>query len=278
MIPSRLKIAYVFSGIVALLAFVAAGGGIFLHGLYRDNEFVKAAWYGNDLVTLFVIAPMLLGALWLAWRGSARALLVWMGLLVCVSYNYAFYLFGAAFNAFFLAYLALFALPLYAIALAIFEIDPDDIGSNFGPRTPVKWISVFLMVIAIPLAIVEIGQIGTFLFSGVLPQTIVDTGHPTGVVYALDLSFVIPCLLLAAVLLWQRRPWGYMLGAMMLTKGFTYGLVLIMSAAYIAGFSLQGKWDPLTPFYAFIAVGSFIGGLALLWRGREGESEGGGEH
>lgn len=71
---SSLNSAYILSALVALLAIVASAGGLFIDGLYRDNPFVTAGWYGNDLVTLVVAVPVLVAALILSMRGSlARA-------------------------------------------------------------------------------------------------------------------------------------------------------------------------------------------------------------
>jgi hypothetical protein len=75
---------------------------------------------------------------------------------------------------------------------------------------------------------------------------------------------VVPNTALAAILLWRHNAWGYILGAMMLVKAFTYGVVLCISTALIAGFSLTGNWDPLMPFYVFVALGGLIGSLVLL--------------
>jgi hypothetical protein len=54
-------------------------------------------------------------ALLLAHRGSDRARLVWLGVLACNVYDYAFYLFSTAFNDFFLLYAALESLSLIAL-------------------------------------------------------------------------------------------------------------------------------------------------------------------
>jgi hypothetical protein len=51
--------------------------------------------------------------------GSTRGMLIWLGLLAYALYNYAFYLFGAAFNALFLVYVAAFATPALALVAAL---------------------------------------------------------------------------------------------------------------------------------------------------------------
>jgi hypothetical protein len=83
-------------------------------------------------------------------------------------------------------------------------------------------------------------------------------------IFALDLSIVVPNTALAAVLLWRRHPWGLVLAIMMLVKAFAYGLVLSLSSTLIAGISKLGPWDPFLPFYLLVTVGSITGSLALL--------------
>lgn len=111
------RTAYVLSSIIGVLALMAAAGGLFLDDLYRDNRFVTLAWFGNDWVTLIVAVPILVTALTLSVRGSLRAQLVWLGMLNYTLYNFGFYLFGAAYNRFFLIYVALFALSIFALNL-----------------------------------------------------------------------------------------------------------------------------------------------------------------
>lgn len=48
----------------------------------------------------------------------------------------------------------------------------------------------------------------------------------TLVIQALDLGLVVPLAILAGILLWRRRPWGYMLTAIVLIKGFTLALAV----------------------------------------------------
>lgn len=107
MAQDKFKIAFVLSGIIAVLMFLASIGGLLIEKVYRDNEFFAALWRGNDWVTLFVAVPLLFGALFYARGGSFRAQLVWLGMLAYALYNYAFYLFAAAFNQLFLFYVAI---------------------------------------------------------------------------------------------------------------------------------------------------------------------------
>jgi hypothetical protein len=126
---------------IAILATVVSAGGLFLTGLYRDNPFVISAWKGNDLVTLFVVVPILIAALGFALRGSQRAQLVWIGALDYILYNYAFYLFVSAFNKFFLIYAALLGLSIFALIFGLLSLNVNAIAKRFRTKTPIKWIA-----------------------------------------------------------------------------------------------------------------------------------------
>jgi len=84
----------------------------------------------------------------------------------------------------------------------------------------------------------------------------------TSIVYALDLSLVIPAMVLAAILLWQNKGWGIVLSAIMLVKCFTYGLVLTFGTLLILKKGLGN--DPLLPIWLFITVGGLVGLFILL--------------
>src|ERR1044071_3908928 len=158
-------------------------------------------------------------------------MLLWLGGLGYMLYNYIFYLYGAAFNSFFLLYTALFSLSVYTLILVLMKTNVKAISRQFQQRTPVRWISGFLLFFSIPWSAMEISRAAGFVFTGRIPTDILVTGHPTGVVYATDLSLLMPAMILGAVLLWKRRPWGYLLSAVLLFKGITYGLALVAMSA-----------------------------------------------
>lgn len=263
MLSDQLRISWQLSWLTVGLAAIASAGGLLLPNLYQEtDEFYRTAWYGNDWVTLVAVVPMLALALWRSWRGSRRAQLVWLGGLWYMLYNYAFYLFGAVFNAFFLLYVALFTLSMYALFLGLYDLDLEGIRQSFRDRTPVRWISGFLVFITLPLLIVEGGQCVNFILTGVVPEV-------PSLIFALDLSFVIPASILGGILLWQRRAWGFVLAALMLVKGATYGLVLATNTILINARKLTETPDPLLPFYMIVAVGSLVFGWLLLRNLRE---------
>ena len=254
------KIAFVLSIIITVLMFLASIGGLLIEGLYRDNEFVASLWRGNDLVTLTAAVPLLVGALVFTGRGSTQAQLVWLGMLAYALYNYAFYLFGAAFNRFFLFYVAIFALSIYALVFALMKIDAWEIARQFRARTPVKLIGGYLILVAAGLSFLWTLASLRFVFTGEVPPDIVKTEHPTGIVYALDLSLLTPAMALGGIWLWRREPWGFILAAMSLIKGATYTLVLTVNSLLVASFYELPIWLLLT-LASLAAIGFLIGNM-----------------
>ncbi len=155
---SKQKYAVILSVLIAVLATIAAAGGLLLDGLYRDNEFVTTTWLGNDAVTLFLAVPILVAALVFTGRGSLKAQLVWLGVLDYMLYNYAFYLFGAAFNAFFLIYAALLGLSIFALIFGLVSLDVTRVSQQFSRGIPVRWIGGYFLFVALGLSVVYLAQ------------------------------------------------------------------------------------------------------------------------
>jgi hypothetical protein len=259
---NKLNTAFFLSGLVAILAIIASAAGLFAN-VYRDNAMVTAAYRGNDLITLSVVAPLLLVALMYSRRGSARWLLIWVGSVAYMLYNYIFYVYGAAFNPIFLLYVLLVGVSLWALILSMPRLDAAAISRQFSSRTPVRWIAGFMLLIPVIIGGVELMQIASYFADGKVPQAIAQTGHPTGVIYATDLAFLMPAIVVGAVLLWQRKPWGYVLGTIVMLKGVTYPLALV--AMVVFSLLANTGYDELLPVYIFFLVGSVIA-LGLLLR------------
>lgn len=242
------------TALIGVLLAVAAGSGLLLDPYGGETDFARNAFRGTDLVSLFVVLPLLVGAAWALRRGSTRGHLLWLGALGYVAYQYA-YVFAYSWNRLFLVYVALLSLAGFTLAAALIRIDPAGVAARFDDATPIRAAARFLTAVGVGLAVIELGQIVPTIFTGDVPKVVLDTGHPTSPVYVLDLGLVVPLLLLTAHWLRHRRPWGYVAAAIMLVKGATVGLSLL--AANLVGVVAGGTTDgPLNVLWAAIAGGS----------------------
>lgn len=238
---------------ICALAVIAAGAGLFVDGLYRDNAWVTPQNQGTDLVTLAVAIPVLLLAVRLAARGSARGAIVWFGVLGYVWYVYTGASFAYALNLAFLLYVALFALCIAALVVLAVRLDVDSIQSRFDSGAPIRPVALYTAFIAAMLAVLWLGQLMPFYTSGVLPEGMVQAGGQTMFVYVLDLGVVVPLAVLGAVWLWQHRPWGTVIAGFILVKVATMGLALLAMTWFLAR-SGQPVEAALSAVWVFLAA------------------------
>ena len=184
-------------------------------------------WFGNDWVTLVVAVPLLIAALVRVRQGSTRGLLLWLGMLGYSIYNYAFYLFGVALNAFFPLYITILILSVTTVILVLSHIDIAEVVTSFAPTTPVRIIGGYLMFVAVTFFVVWLGMWAAYAFAGT-PTPIEPEAWK--LVAALDLTMMMPALGLGGVLLWRRNGWGYLIAAIAAVQGALYLLVLSVNS------------------------------------------------
>lgn len=242
---------------------LASGTGLVFHELYQDNALVASSWYGNDSVTLFVATPLLVGGMVAARRGSRRGVLVWMGMLAYSLYNYAFYLFGAAFNSLFLVYAVLYTLSGFALIFGLVSLDAEGLYGRIQSDLPARWISGFMVFVAVALGGFYVALSLQYVVTGQVPAIIEAVGVHTNLIGALDLSMVVSVALLGGAWLWQERPWGYVLAVLWTVKGAVY--MLALSAATVATVVVgpSEDWTQLL-LWGPIGVGCVIAGILLL--------------
>ena len=156
---------YVLSAVIAALMAAQAVLGRVLEGQYRDVAWIRATWFGNDLVTLLLAVPLLVTALVLVRRGSVRALILWLGVLGYSAYNYAYYMLGAALNAFFPLYVLLLVLSVVTLILVVSRVDASQVAA-FRAQTPVRAIGGYLIFVAVGLSLVWFGMWAAYVFAG----------------------------------------------------------------------------------------------------------------
>jgi len=266
MTEKTLRVSYVLTVLVAVVQAIVSAGGVFAPALYRDNPLIRTSFHGQDIVTLYLAVPLLIIGLALELRGSVRGRLVWLAMLAYALYGNAFYLFGAAFNVFFLAYAALVGMSLYALLFSVPRIDVDALAAAFSPRTP-RWPVVgYMLLAAAGLGMLWTAMSASFLFTGRVPAPIVASGHPTGVVFALDLTLIVPAMLLGAVWLLQRRSWGWLLAAVLSIKGAVYTLSLAVATVIVQRAGLADGSE--LPVWATLTLFGALGAGVLLWNVR----------
>jgi hypothetical protein len=222
-----MRVARRLSTVLLAVMLTQALMGLAFPTAYGDVEWIRAAWLGNDGVTLVVAAPLLLVGLVRTAVGSVRGLLLWLGLIGYALYNYAFYLFGAALNAFFPIYVVALVLAVTVLILALSQIDATRFVHSVSPTAPVRFLGGSLVFIAVGLASAWIGIWAAYVFAG-RPTPVEPEAFK--LVAALDLSLMVPALTVGGVLIWRRMPGGLVISAIASIQGALYLLVLSVNS------------------------------------------------
>ena len=251
----------------ALLLAASSAAGLLIDNLYLEGQATVAMFRGYDLVALLVAVPGLAIVLMPRFASSSAAVLVRAGLLAFVAYDFAYYVFGMAFNRVFLLHVATLGSAVAALGVTVVALRVQTISV---PAKGCRVAAALLGVLAASLAIMWISGAIRFALFGTLPDDgnlLVSTIETTHLGYAMDLLVLVPAYFTGAVLLWRRRQWGVVLAAVAFVAGavtqVTYMAALVFQ--HRAGVAGSAAFDPLAPLLlAVYAVGSWL----LLWRPR----------
>lgn len=255
-----LKTPCVLSAVIAALMATQALLGRLFEGQYRDVAWIRATWFGNDWVTLLLAVPLLVTALVFLRRGSVRALILWLGVLGYSAYNSAYYMLGAALNAFFPLYVLLLVLSVVTLILAMSRVDVSHVAAALRAHTPVRAIGGYFVFVAVGLSLVWFGMWAAYVFAG-RPTPVEPEAFK--LVAALDTSMMVPVMVFGGVLLWRRNVWGGMVAGIAGIQGSLYLIVLSANATVAICRGLAEAPVEL-PVWGALAVATMIATAALL--------------
>jgi hypothetical protein len=241
-----------------LFMLVASAAGLLIDDLYQDPVSVSSMLRGYDLVTLVLVVPALAAVLPGVRRRSPLAELIWVGLLAAAVYTYAIYVFGTAFNDLFLVHVAAFSGALFALVLALASIDAHVVAHRLRPRTPRRVMGMILAALALGLGGMWIIASLRFAVTSDIPagSLLVETSTIVHLGIALDLALLVPVYAAAAVLLWRRAAWGYLLAAVVLVSGVVHQIGYLVAMPFQAAVGVPGAvtFDPAEPVIAALFV------------------------
>ena len=245
----------------ALTSFRGEHVTLYARGLYYWDTLSSAAqMQANDLVTLVLGLPLLAISYWLTLRGSLRARLLLTGTLGFILYTYTTMCFGAAYNDLFLVYVALFGLSLFAFILIMMSFDLETLPAHFSERLPRRGIAALLFFAAVFLSLAWLGRIAPTILQD---QTPALENVTSMFIQAMDLAIVVPLCVLAGILLLRRRPWGYLLASVGLTKFLTLGVAVSLMGLNMARVGIPVSAVERVVFPTIALANAVLAGLLL---------------
>jgi len=211
----------------AILMSLASASGIWLPFVYvQETASWAAQGTGQDIVNLAIVLPAMLIALYAAFAGSLRAVLVLLGLLVYVVYSYVLYAFFVHFNLLFPIYVATLGTSLWALVGIVLDVRNERVQELFEGKTG-RAQSIYLMVSGLLFGVLWVSNIAASIVSGNTPRELVDAGLPVNPVHVLDLAVVLPAMIAASILLWKRDPRGWLWAVPLVTFAGAMGSAIV---------------------------------------------------
>lgn len=231
---------------------VSAGASFFIPGVLGGPPVAQGNLRGTALVIMVLAVPVLLVAMSFTRRGSARALVVWLGALAYINYQSLLFLFATPFNSLFLIYVAMLSLAFWSIVVVVRGTNLAAFRARFSERLPARGIAIYTFVLAVLNAVLWLRTIVPAVLSE-QPDTFLEgVGAITNAVFVQDLAFWIPLLIVGAWWLWNRRPFGELVTGAML-------VLLVLESIGVATDQWFGaRADPNTPFASMAAVALFL--------------------
>lgn len=244
---------------IAALATAASALGLFRSGFYSDAYALQLQAYGQDMVTLVVIVPLLVLGLWFALRGSLRGYLLWLGTLGYLAYTYLVYAVITQFNPYFLGYVALFGLATYTLVAGLLQTDAEAVRGRLEADLPVGLVVGFLAIMGGLVALLWLSEAVPATITNTTPPSVAEFGIPANVVHVLDLGIVIPAVFITAWWLRQGRAWGYVLSGVLLVKVITISLAVLGMIVWMAIHGAPVEPVEVIVFTLTTVVGTAVG-------------------
>jgi len=143
-------------------------------------------------------------------------------------------------------------------SLGLVGTDAVSVARAFSVRTPARAIGGYYVFVAAGLSAVWLGTWAAYVFAGRPTPVATEAFH---LVAALDMTLMVPALVTGGVLLWRRRPWGYVIAAAAGIQASLYLLVLSVNSVVSISRSIVAAPGEL-PIWGTLMVLTFT---ATVW-------------
>jgi len=232
----------------ALLAAAGSVIGLSVDSIYAGltPAFLPQA-LAQDIGNLTVAAPAMVILAALGLRGSLRAYLLWLGVLMFTVYNYVIYAFSIPFGPLFLLWVAVLGTCIYALIGGVTAVDHRAVAAHYTSRRAITLAAWALIVIGVLFGLLWLSEDVPALLAGARPQSVTDMALPTNPVHILDLAFFLPAAIATGVLLLKRRPFAYTAAPAMIVFLILTGIPILITPVVQSVRGETANWGVVGP-------------------------------
>ena len=250
------KIYFLSILLVMILAAVSYCGAFIPLTYDLETPSMAAQGVGQDLVNLFIVVPFFIFILFRFHKAGVKRLLVLGGLVLYVLYSFVIYAMGVHFNYLFLWYCAILGLAVYVFIFTLVELGRHDFTLSCGKSLRIGT-SVFLISIAILFYGLWLKEIVIALLAKTAPQSVQDYNLLVNPVHVEDISFILPGLILSAVLFLKKHRWADVLVPVALVFILLMALALIGMVLVLQIRQVGEDWS-IAGIFLVLAIISFV--------------------
>ena len=252
--------------LLACLSLIAAFIGVFNQDIYSKviSQDLLPGTISQDLITL--IAGLIL--LFLSLKTSDTSIkiqIVIMSLLAYLFYGYGIYVIGRVYNSLYILYMAIFSLSFWTLIFGLVSIN-QDVLQNIKASKLVRNLSAgFLLFTALLFYSLWTAQILPLMRTGEKIEFLYS-------IYILDIVFVLPAIIITAIMVIKNNALGLILAPILFVKAFTL-LFSVGLGGLLKPFYNQIAAPGETSFYLILSVIFLSLAVLNFWKIRFQESE-----
>jgi hypothetical protein len=252
MAKRQLKVIALLSGVMAIALGIVSYYGAFIPSTYeRDAPSMAIQGMGQDIFDLFFVVPLLLISMFFMLKNKQVALFVFSGTIFYILYSFFIYSFGVHFNNLFLLYCLILGASLYTFILVINELNKMNVHKWFNNSVPVGIIGIYFILIAFMFYLLWLKDIISAIVNDTIPKNVSDYKLLVNPVHVLDIAFVLPGLLITAILLIRKQQLGFIFTPIFLIFIILLAMALI---AMVIMLKIKGISEDLSIAVIFIIL------------------------
>ena len=258
----RHNVFLLLSVLLTVFIVIVSYAGLYIPDTYI-NETVnwRAQALGQDMIDLILIVPLLLVTSWLAYKNNLIAYLLWGGIIIYIIYTFVLFSFAVHFNYLFVIYCLTLGLAFYTFLYFLFFQINKPISNLIVEKIPAKTIGFFLIILSGLFYLLWLSEILSAIINKTFPASITEAGLITNPVHVLDLSVVLPGLMIVAILLLKRNP----LGLVLVPAALTFCLLMDITIGVLIVVTRSKGINTVLLFIVLMSVLALITLVLLVW-------------
>lgn len=241
--------------ITALLALAVSLIGVINQNIYSEviSQEILPGVVSQDLITVIISIVLIFLSLKVE-AENIKSQILTLSFLAYIFYAYGIYAIEQIYNSFYILYLLIFSLSFWSIIFSLSNYDKS-VFKKINLNKYIKYLTLsFLIIIPLLFYFLWINQLLPLMRTGEKIEFAFS-------VYILDIVFILPALIITAILIIKDKSLGYISAPILFFKAFTLLFSVGLGAAFRVFYELS--FNPEESFFYIILSLLFLA-LAVL--------------